>query len=388
MSDQAKINHITHCFLYQFEYTARTMKNEQIFEHIAVTPEPKSQVKIVGEIPWELAEKQRAKAVAHLGKDVRIDGFRPGMIPEAMLVSRLGESVLLEEMAFRSVIALYPDILRSKNIDAIGSPRLTLTKVAKANPVGFTVLQTVIPVVTLPDYKGIAKGINTKKDAVLVTEADVEKQIADILHRKAAWERMQKLQALEAEGKTEEAKTFSESEAEKLELTDDVVKTLGAPDQFKDVADFRAKITEHLEIEKRNELTAKHKAAITDSIVEKAQIDVPELLIDHEINQMSAQMEEDLKRANLKMDDYLTHIKKTPAELRIEWLPMAEKRAKLQLVLNEIAKKESITPKPEELEGEVRALLNQFKDADESRVRTYVDSVLTNEAVMQMLEQC
>jgi FKBP-type peptidyl-prolyl cis-trans isomerase (trigger factor) len=103
---------------------------------------------------------------------------------------------------------------------------------------------------------------------------------------------------------------------------------------------------------------------------------------------MLAQMEEDLKRANLKMDDYLVHIKKTPEELRTEWLPMAEKRAKLQLVLNEIAKKESITPKPEELEGEVKTLLAQFKDADESRVRTYVDSVLTNEAVMQMLEQC
>ena len=298
------------------------------------------------------------------------------------------EGVLIEEMAFRAVIALYPDIIRAKNIDAIGSPRLTLTKVAKGNPVGFTVLQTVIPVVTLPDYKAIAKGINAKKDAALVTEADVEKQIADILHRKAAWERMQKLQTLEAEGKTDEAKAFSETEAEKLELTDDVVKTLGAPDQFTDVADFKAKIREHLEIEKKNEVVAKHKAAITDEIVEKSQIDVPEILVDHEINQMAAQMEEDLKRANLKMDDYLIHIKKTREELRAEWLPMAEKRAKLQLVLNEIAKKESIAPKPEELEGEVKALLARFKDADESRVRTYVDSVLTNEAVMQMLEQC
>ena len=82
------LHHTIHCFLCQFEYTARTM-HEQIFEHIAITPEPKSQVKIVGELPWDLAEKQREKAVSHLGKDVKIDGFRPGKIPEAMLVSRL-----------------------------------------------------------------------------------------------------------------------------------------------------------------------------------------------------------------------------------------------------------------------------------------------------------
>ena len=69
-------------------------------------------------------------------------------------------------------------------------------------------------------------------------------------------------------------------------------------------------------------------------------MDLPQVLIDSELGQMFAQMEEDIKRAGLQFDDYLAHIKKTKEELAAEWKPLAEKRAKLQLVLNEIAKGE------------------------------------------------
>src|SRR3989344_8249792 len=64
------------CNFCQFQYTATTM-DIKILDAIAVTPAEKSQVTIVGELPWELAEKGRAAAVATLGKDIKIDGFRP-----------------------------------------------------------------------------------------------------------------------------------------------------------------------------------------------------------------------------------------------------------------------------------------------------------------------
>ena len=109
-------------------------------------------------------------------------------------------------------------------------------------------------------------------------------------------------------------------------------------------------------------------------------------MIAAEINQMYAQMEEDLTRAQLKMDDYLGHIKKTREELAKDWTPSAEKRAKLQLVLNAIAKKEDIKPDAGALDHEVSNLLEHYKDADEKRVRIYVTSVLTNEEVLKKLE--
>ena len=128
------------------------------------------------------------------------------------------------------------------------------------------------------------------------------------------------------------------------------------------------------------------KIKITDTIIEATLMELPQILVDSELNQMFAQMNEDLERANLKMADYLKHIKKTEADMRTEWSPAAEKRAKLQLVLNEIAKIEEVKPDNVQLETQVAQLLEQYKDADKNRVRVYVASVMTNEAVMKMLE--
>ena len=77
---------------------------------------------------------------------------------------------------------------------------------------------------------------------------------------------------------------------------------------------------------------------------------------------------------------------KTKEDLATEWTPAAETRAKLQLVLNEIARAEDIKPDPQEVETQTAQLKEQFKDADEHRVRLYVASMLINEAVMKYLE--
>jgi FKBP-type peptidyl-prolyl cis-trans isomerase (trigger factor) len=97
-------------------------------------------------------------------------------------------------------------------------------------------------------------------------------------------------------------------------------------------------------------------------------------------------MEHDLTRANLLIEDYLNHIKKTREELITEWTPAAEKKAKLQLVLNEIAKKEEVVPDAAAVEHELEHILSMYKDANQERARIYIESVLRNEAVMKMLE--
>ena len=193
--------------------------------------------------------------------------------------------------------------------------------------------------------------------------------------------------AHDEEGHTHEEEGIQAVDDSELpELTDEYVQTLGTEGQFKNVADFKEKIKEHLAIEKKQQVTAGHRAKITDQIIAESTMELPKVLIDSELEQMFGQMNEDLTRAHLKMDDYLGHIKKTKEDLIAEWTPAAEKRAKLQLVLNEIAKKENITPDQSQLDAQVDQLLEQYKDADETRVRVYVTSVMTNEAVMQMLE--
>ncbi len=376
---------------------ARTMSTHSHHHHdidfkkaFTVTKEEKSQVKIAGEIPFTELLHERKAALKALGQHVSLDGFRKGHVPEAVLVKHIGEMPLLAEMAERAIAHMYPHILEAHNIDAIGYPKLEITKIAQDNPLGFTATVAVLPEITLPDYKAISKEINASKPTLEVSEAELEEKIADILRQKAAYERLQKSASTPVAVEGEEAVEEKKGEEPKLEipdLTDEVVKTLGQPGQFETVEQFKTLLREHLEIEKKRDVSANHRASITDAIIEKSTIELPQILIDSELGQMFAQMEEGLKRSNLKLDDYLTHIKKTKEDLKKEWSPSAEKRAKLQLILNEISKTEKIVADEKAINDQVTELTTMYKDADEARVRTYVASVLTNEAVMKMLEE-
>lgn len=382
------------------------MKNEYL-EKISVEKEPVSSVKISGEIPFENLEKHRTSAIKTAGKDVSVDGFRKGHVPEDVLIKKLGEMAILSEMAEKALSEMYPEIVKMHDLDVIGYPQINITKLAKDNPLGFTITVAVVPEIELPDYLKIAAKINKDKESKEVTEEDVEKQITDILRQKVAYERLQEKaqKDKEVEEKKKEEHVHDENcdhdhdekkEEEKPlenpedipipELTDEVVKTLGQPGQFETVADFKTKIKEHLTIQKAQEVESKHRAKITDEIIEKTKMELPQVLIDAEIGQMFAQMEQDLERAQLKMDDYLTHIKKTREDLKTDWTPGATQRAKLQLILNEIAKKEEVTPDPSQVDTEVDKLMEQYKDADKNRVRVYIASTLTNEEVLKKLE--
>jgi len=283
-------------------------------------------------------------------------------------------------------------------IEAIGHPQIEVTKIAPENPLAFTITVAVVPTFTLPDYNKIAEDFNKNRADDEVTEEELNEKIKEIQTQKRAYERMQELSKKNAEKAESDGTTelpTPESEADKgaitedtplPELTDELVKTLGQPGQFETVEGFKTKLREHLEIEKKQHNAAKHRADITDAIIDKTDITLPQILIDSEINQMFAQMQEDLDRANLKMDDYLAHIKKTKDDMKKEWTPAAEKRAQLQLVLNQIAKKEEIVPDADTVDAQTKELLEKFKDADEHRVRLYVASVILNEAVMKGLE--
>lgn len=346
---------------------------------------PDSQVKISGELPWVEIESERNAAIVALGKNVHIDGFRKGHVPRPVLEKHLGEMTIIAEMAERAIAHAYPHIIDEHKIEAIGHPQIEITKIAKDNPLGFVATVAVMPEVSLPDYQAIAKKINADRPSDDVTDEEVDTQIQDILRQKRAYERIQ----AKAAGKTDETDLPTpESEADKadIELTDEVAKSLGQPGQFEGVADLKSKLKEHLTIEKKQNNAAKHRASITDAVIEATTITLPKILIDSELNQMMAQMEDDLKRSDLKIEDYLTHIKKTREELMADWKPAAEKRAKLQLVLNEIARAEEMTPDMEKVNAQTKELLERFKDADEHRVRLYVASVILNEQVMQKLE--
>ena len=114
--------------------------------------------------------------------------------------------------------------------------------------------------------------------------------------------------------------------------------------------------------------------------------DVPEILIEVELDKILHRMESDITAMGLKFEDYLKHLSKTKEDLRKEFRNDGEKKAKLGLILNEIAKVEGKTAPPEQVAKEVAQILEHYKDADPERARMHAENVLTNEKIFQFLE--
>ncbi|HPV33662.1 MAG TPA: hypothetical protein PLS91_02175, partial [Candidatus Paceibacterota bacterium] len=168
------------------------------------------------------------------------------------------------------------------------------------------------------------------------------------------------------------------------ELNDDFAKSLG---QFKNLDDLRAKIKENMELEKKARAKDKRRLEIVEAVRNQAKLEIPKLLIDTEKEKMMAEMEHQISQMGLNFDDYLKHLKKTREELSAGWDDDAKKRVSFSLIVNEIARLEKITPPADELKNETDFLAERYKDVDRRRLEAYAANVITNEKVLQMLEE-
>ncbi|HEY4513365.1 MAG TPA: trigger factor [Candidatus Paceibacterota bacterium] len=345
---------------------------------ITVKKLPKSEVEIEGELEAEIFEFYFAKALKKIGGTLKLDGFRQGKIPESVLLSKVPETSILEEMAEMALGEYYPKMLEEEKIDAISRPEISITKLARKNPLGFKIKTAVLPEIKLPEYKAIAKKILSKiTDAeknIVVSDEDMEKTIMDIRKSRAP-----KVHIAEHEHKEGDI----HPEPELPEFNDEFVQALGP---FKDVEDFKAKLKENIKLEKENHQKETTRLKIIEDIVEKSEIDLPELLVEIELDKILYRMESDITQMGLKFEDYLKHLNKTKEDLRKEFRTDAEKKAKLALILNEISKVEKILADEEQVAKEVAAILEQYKEADPERARMHAEQVLTNERIFQFLE--
>ncbi len=88
----------------------------------------------------------------------------------------------------------------------------------------------------------------------------------------------------------------------------------------------------------------------------------------------------------VKVEDYLKQAKKSIEDIRKDWRPHAEKKAKLQLILNKISETEKITADKKEIDEEVEHIIEHYKEADKERAYTYAETIITNEKVYKFLE--
>ena len=123
---------------------------------IEIKPAGEGEIEISTELEVEVFNSYHSKALKALGENTKLDGFRPGHIPEKVLVEQLGEEKVLWEMAEQAIADYYPAILQEHKIMAIGRPEVTIAKIAKDNPLGFKVKTALMPEIKIGDYKKIA----------------------------------------------------------------------------------------------------------------------------------------------------------------------------------------------------------------------------------------
>ncbi|HEY9582725.1 MAG TPA: trigger factor [Candidatus Paceibacterota bacterium] len=333
-----------------------------MFSAIKTKKISETEVEIMGEIAWADFEKFKSEAVAHMANHVDLPGFRKGHVPENILREKLGPMTILEEMAERAIRDIYPNIIVENKIEAIGRPNIAITKIAEGSPLGFKIRQSVLPEIKLPDYKKIAEEVNKKleadekvRDAKNVSEQELNDVLAEI----------KKAREKEAESKQNEEKSG-------------LLKELS--DQEKE------NVRKNLEHEKALRAKDKRRIALVDAILDKTDIALPNILIERQMDRFVDEMRDNLSRMQIKLEDYLTRAKKTEAEIREGSRKDAEKRVKTQLLLETVSKAEKIDAPKEEVEQELKHILEHYKKADPESARDYVSTIIRNTKVFELLE--
>lgn len=331
-----------------------------------------------GEISAASLEKYRAEALAEIARDAHLDGFRPGKAPQDLVLKQVGEKAVLEHAAEHAVQHELPEILAKEEANIVASPQVVIEPPVAGKPLVFTAKAPLAPQITLPDFKKIAATINKTKTEQTVTDAEQNEALTHLKRERA---RITKIElGLNPQEAGEQAKAIPEAELPAID--DEFAISLG----YDSAKAFEDALRTNIKNEKDLREAEKRRASILDELVKKSTIKYPAILKEYELEEMEARLAGDLERMGATMDKFLADSKKTREDLRKEWDPAADNRAKVRLILGEIARQEKIEPHPDALAEELSHAKEHYKDADEDALRAHIQHAMRNELVISWLE--
>ncbi|HET7827579.1 MAG TPA: trigger factor, partial [Candidatus Saccharimonadales bacterium] len=131
---------------------------------------------------------------------------------------------------------------------------------------------------------------------------------------------------------------------------------------FKSVKELKADIKKQLTIEKDNQSKNDQQNEMVRKIAERTHLDVPEALVEAEINRMEEQEKQNLAYRGQTWQEHLSAEGIDEAQHRERQRPEAAERVKVGLILSEIAEAEKLTVTPEELDRRIQMLKGQYQD--------------------------
>ncbi len=333
-----------------------------------VTRGEKGKVDVKVDIPKAAFSEAYEKAVETLSADVKVSGFRPGHVPRDVVEGQLGTGRILNEAANSLVSKHLGEIFDKENIVPITNPKIAVETLSLDSPFSFTATLVQRPKVKLGDWKNI----KVKKVAVKpVVDGDVDQSIKNIYE---AWKKRKVSDVSKVSNGEEESsgKFIYDAHGNKIpikedggspsasaqdKIDDDFAKAVGA----NDLAHLKELVRRDLENLVTDQAENKLEEELFDKMLEMGEIDVPDILVDDELNRIMMRLNQELERQGKKVEDFLREENTTMDALRAKWRPQAEKNVKTTLIMDEIGKQEKVQITKEELE-------NAFKGVDESKL--------------------
>jgi trigger factor len=411
----------------------------------------KDRVKLRVEVPPAALDKPIADAYKRWANEIKIPGFRKGKVPRQLIDSRVGPEVVREEALRDALPDLYLEALRSEDLEAIAPPEIEVVTFEAGEPIVFEATVDIRPEVELPDPTTLSITAPTPD----VTDKDIDEQLERLRDRFAELESVSREvrrgdfalidlkghrhdELVEGAGapdllyevgsrtgppKLDEELEgnrpgailkFSDTVPEGAELAgedisftvllkevktkklppldDEFAKTVG---EFDTLDDLKDDLRTRLADVKKELVEEEIRMSALTALVDAAELQAPEKLVEEEFKHRIEHLEHDLSHAGLTMDDYTRRAGLTELEIRRDVRAQAGRSVKAELLLEEIARQQSIEVADEDLGREIAMLAARAQKepkeiaqelARTGRVRAMAADIMRRKALDYLVE--
>lgn len=381
----------------------------------------KNMAKLTIEVSAEELEQALQKAYLKNKNKISVPGFRKGKVPRQMIEKMYGPEIFYEDAANALIPDAYAAALDECELELVSRPSIDIVKIEKGQPFVFTAEVAVKPEVTLGGYKGIeVEKIDTAATEEEIT-AEVDKERDNNSRTITVEDRgVQKgdMTVIDFEGfvdgtafeggkgtdypltigsgafipgfeeqlvgaeigrETEVNVTFPEEYHAKelagkpavFKCTVKEIKVKELPeadDEFaKDVSEFdtmeeyRADLKKKIEDRKAADARAKKEDAVIEKIIEGAQMEIPEAMIETQAENLVDDFAQRLMMQGMSLEQYAQYTGATVESMTSQMKPQAKKRIESRLVLEAVAAAENIEISEDEMEAEMNRMAERYK---------------------------
>ncbi len=411
-------------------------------------------VKLEIHVEPETFEEGMQKAYLKNRKSIAIPGFRKGKAPRKIIERFYGEAIFYEDAINEVFPKVYDKAVKETGIVPVDSPSVDIVQIGEGQDLILTAEVDVKPDVELGQYKGI----EVEKVEYTVSEDDVEHQLEHIAEDNARWVSIEDRSVQEGdlvtldyagtidgeafEGGTAEKQpleigsnrfipgfeeqliglskeeekditvTFPEDyhvedlkgkeavfhvkiheikEKELPEIDDEFAKDVSEFSTLEEYkADLKLKLQESAEKNARNQMENQ----LLAKVAENAKVDIPEVMIENEIDNMMQDMDMRLRYSGMSMENFLQMSNTSMEQFREQYRDSAYNRVKTQLVLEAISKAETIEVTEDDREKEYQKLADQYKMNLEDIKKSFGSgfeqldsSILTQKTIDMLMEE-